>query len=267
MGTDVTPTNRSDLSRIALSVAAPAYNEAGNIAAAIAEWSTFLDAHPNVSEWEIVVCNDGSTDGTREVLATLVDALPQLSVVELPTNQGAGTAIAAAIGHTRLPWVLLTDSDRQFPIANLDRMLDVLLAQGGVAFSGARSAKADAMVLRVGSWASGALSNLLHRSHCADFNSVFKLVDGPLFRSLHLESAGMNCSTEITARLIEMGIEWVEVPIEHRARRRDARSWRVLRGAESRLLFVIYLGVRQLLLRRNVLRRPVPPPHRAGTPW
>lgn len=250
--------------RIALSVAAPAYNEIDNIAAAVAEWSGYLRSRAGIDEWEIVVCNDGSSDGTQEALATLAGTIPELVVVNLPTNQGAGVAIAEAIRHTRLEWVLLTDSDRQFPIHNVDRVLDALQSRGGVAFSGARTRKADGLAFRMGSWASGAVSNLLHRSRYADFNSIFKMVHGPLLRSLHLEATGMNCSTEITSRLIEMGIRWVEVPIEHRVRGDGARSWGFLRGAVSRFLFVMYLGVRQLLLRHNVLRRPTRP---VAGPW
>jgi dolichol-phosphate mannosyltransferase len=240
---------------VRLSVAAPAYNEAAGIEAAVTAWSDHLRAHPAIEEWEIVVCDDGSRDGTGEILAALAGRIPQLRVVGFAGNRGAGAAIAEAVRQTRLDWVLLTDSDGQYPIANLDRML-AAVDGGGRAVSGARTQKADAPVYRWGSWASGALANLLHGTRYRDFNSVFKLVDGPLFRSLRLESEGMNCSTEITSRVVEAGVDWVEVPVEHRPRAAGARSWRFLRGAAHRLLFVLYLGVRQLLLRRRVLRPP-----------
>ena len=248
---------------VRLSVAAPAYDEAGAIEASVTEWSDFLRGHPGVAEWEIVVCDDGSRDGTGDILAGLAERIPELVVVRFPRNRGAGAAIAEAVRNTRLDWVLLTDSDGQFPIRNLDRML---AARTGAerAFSGARSQKADAAAYRLGSWASGAVCNLLHGTRYRDFNSVFKLVDGPLFRSLPLESEGMNCSTEITSRVVELGVGWVEVPIEHRPRVAGARSWGYLRGAAHRLLFVGYLGVRQLLLRRRVLRRLVGPAGGAG---
>ncbi len=242
-----------------LSVAAPAYNEAESIAAVVTEWSDFLRGHPGVEAWEIVVCNDGSTDATGDILADLRTRVPELVVVTLLQNQGAGTAIAQAVRHTSLDWVLLTDSDGQFPITNLDHFL-AARSGGERAFSGARNQKADSLAHRFGSWASGAVSNLLHGTRYRDFNSVFKLVDGPLFRSLHLESTGMNCSAEITSRVAERGVDWVEVPVEHRQRGAGSRSWRFLDGAWRRLLFVLYLGGRQFLLRRRVLRRPGPEP-------
>lgn len=243
------------MSAVRLSLAAPAYNEAPGIEATVTEWSDFLRGHPDIVEWEIVVCDDGSTDSTGDLLARLSADIPELRVVGFPVNRGAGAAIAEAIRRTRLDWVLLIDSDGQFRIADLDRMLAVR-ACGGQAFSGARLHKADARAYRWGSRLSGAACNLLHGTTYRDFNSILKLLDGPLARSLPLESEGLNCSTEITSRVVELGVDWVEVAVRHRPRRTGTRSWRFARGASHRLLFVGYLGVRQVLLRQQVLRRP-----------
>ncbi|MBO3747536.1 glycosyltransferase [Streptosporangiaceae bacterium NEAU-GS5] len=248
------PEIRNAPDTVGISVAAPAYNEAANIAAAVAEWQHYLEAHPSVGTWEIVVCDDGSTDGTRAILAGLHETCPGLVVVGFDRNRGAGAAIAAAIACTRLDWVVLLDSDGQFPIANLDRFIGRILAGDGLAFSGARIRKADGLPQRWGSAASSAVSNLLHGTRYRDFNSIFKVVYGPLFRALPLESGGMNCSTEITARVAELGHTWVEVPIEHRERGGGQRGWRFWRGARDRALFVAYLGYRCWLLRRGVLR-------------
>ncbi|GGS56402.1 hypothetical protein GCM10010156_13720 [Planobispora rosea] len=244
---------------VALSVAAPAFNEAENIAAAVGEWRKYLEGHPAIGEWEIVVCDDGSTDATREILEELSQECPGLVVVGFERNRGAGAAIAAAIAATRLDWVVLLDSDGQFPIANLDGFLDRIRGGEGPAFSGARIRKADGLPYRWGSALSGAVGNLLHRTRYRDFNSIFKVVYGPLFRALPLESGGMNCSTEITARVVEVGHDWIEIPIEHRERGGGSRGWRFLRGARDRALFVGYLGYRRWLLRLGVLRSPAPP--------
>ncbi|NUO98063.1 MAG: glycosyltransferase family 2 protein [Nonomuraea sp.] len=242
-----------------ISVAAPAYNEAANIAAAVTEWREYLEGHPAIGAWEIVVCDDGSSDATGEILRDLRERCPQLVVVTFERNRGAGAAIAAAVAHTRMDWVVLLDSDGQFPIANLGAFVERIRAGAGPAFSGARIRKADSLPYRWGSAASGAVSNLLHGTRYRDFNSIFKVVNGPLFRSLPLESAGMNCSTEITARVAELGHAWEELPIEHRERGGGSRGWRFWRGARDRALFVGYLGLRRWLLRRGVLRAPLAP--------
>lgn len=240
-----------------VAVAAPAYNEAANIAAAVTEWRDYLTQHPAVSEWEIVVCNDGSTDATGAILAALQADCPQLVLVEFERNRGAGAAIAAAIANTTLEWVVLLDSDGQFPIANLDGFLGRMAAGDTVALSGARIRKADSLAYRWGSAASGTVSNLLLRTRYRDFNSIFKVVRGPLLRALPLESEGMNCSTEITARIAELGHSWVEIPIAHRQRGGGQRGWRFWHGARDRALFVGYLGYRRWLLRRGTLRVPL----------
>ncbi|MGI5267956.1 glycosyltransferase family 2 protein [Nonomuraea sp. CA-218870] len=244
-------------------MAAPAYNEAANIAAAVTEWRDYLSGHPAIGAWEIVVCNDGSTDATGAILADLQESCPHLVVVDFPANRGAGAAIAAAIAHTRMDWVVLLDSDGQFPIANLDAFLDRLRAGEADAFSGARVRKADGLAYRWGSAVSGAVSNLTHGTRYCDYNSIFKVVRGPLLRALRLESGGMNCSTELTARVTELGHVWVEIPIEHRERGGGARGWRFWRGARDRALFVGYLGYRRWLLRRGVLRLPESTPEAA----
>ena len=74
-------------------------------------------------------------------------------------------------------------------------------------------------------------------------------------RSLHLESAGLNNSSEVTSKLIERGIVLAEVEVEHLPRQSGASSMRMFRGALHRFLFVSYIGFRQLLLKYNVLRR------------
>ncbi|MFG1948122.1 glycosyltransferase family 2 protein [Nonomuraea sp. NPDC048826] len=244
---------------VRISVAAPAYNEAANIAAAVTEWRDYLAGHPAIDAWEIVVCDDGSTDGTGAILAGLRETCPELVVVGFGRNRGAGAAIAEAIARTRLDWVVLLDSDGQFPIANLDAFLERVRAGESDAFSGARIRKADGLAYRWGSAASGAVSNLTHGTRYRDYNSIFKVVRGPLLRSLPLESGGMNCSTEITARIAELGRTWVEIPIEHRERGGGARGWRFWRGARDRALFVGYLAYRRWLLRRGVLRLPEVP--------
>jgi len=121
----------SDLaSPIRLSVAAPAYNEAAGIEAVIANWSAFLSTQP-LESFEIVVCDDGSTDGTGAILDRLVLSCPQLRPLHFARNQGAAAALNAAIAATKGDWVLLTDSDGQFAIESLPAMLGGAAPLGG----------------------------------------------------------------------------------------------------------------------------------------
>ena len=242
---------------IRLSVAAPAYNEAEGIEAVITEWHRFLSGLPELESFEIVICNDGSRDKTGDILDRLALSFPQLRPLHFAQNQGAAAALNAAIAATTGDWVLLIDSDGQFPIQNLPDMMAALRKTGSHAAIGIRQKK-DAAFAQFGSWASGLVCNLVHGSRVRDFNSAFKLVWGPTLRNLGLEAKGMNYSTEVTSRLLERGIELVEVTIEHRPRVTGASSMKLVRGATHRFLFVCYIALRQLLLGLGILSRPKP---------
>ena len=242
---------------IRLSVAAPAYNEAAGIEAVVAEWHGFLGARTDIASFEIVVCNDGSKDRTGEILDRLARQYPQVRPLHFAQNQGAAAALNAAIAATTGDWVLLIDSDGQFPVQNLPDMVEAVRRSGGRAAIGIRQKK-DVPFAQFGSWASGLVCNMVHGSRVADFNSAFKLVWGPTLRGLGLEAKGMNYSTEVTSRLLERGIVPVEVDIAHRPRATGVSSMKLVRGAAHRFLFVLYIALRQLLLRLNILVRPQP---------
>jgi dolichol-phosphate mannosyltransferase len=244
-------------SPIRLSVAAPAYNEAAGLEAVIADWHRFLSAQSSLAEFEIVICNDGSKDATGDILDRLTLIYPQLRPLHFSQNQGAAAALNAAIAATKGDWVLLIDSDGQFPIENLPDMLAAVHRSGRQAAIGIRLKK-DVALARFGSWASGLVCNMVHGSRMQDFNSAFKLVWGPTLRGLGLEAKGMNYSTEVTSRLLERGIVPAEVSIQHRPRTTGTSHMRLVRGAAHRFLFVCYIALRQLLLRLGILSRPLP---------
>ena len=226
---------------IRLSVAAPAYNEAEGIEAVVTEWHGYLGGLPELESFEIVVCNDGSRDRTGEILDRLTLSFPGLRPLHFAQNQGAAAALNAAIAATTGDWVLLIDSDGQFPIQNLPDMMAALRKSGGSAAIGIRQKK-DVAFAQFGSWASGQICNLAHGSRMRDFNSAFKLVWGPTLNNLGLEAKGMNYSTEVTSRLLERGIVPVEVAIEHRPRVNGVSSMKLVRGAVHRFLFVSYIA-------------------------
>jgi len=237
-----------------LSIAAPAYNEGAGIEKVLSEWARYLAERCAPADFEIVICNDGSKDGTGAILENLARTIPQLRPVHHDRNQGAAAALATAIAHTTKTWVLLIDSDGQFPIDNLER-LAAKAAGGETAVIGVRTRKQDGAIVRLGSAMSGAACNWFCRTRYRDFNCALKLVRGPLLRSLNIEAKGLNYSGEITAKLIERGVRLAEVEVAHRARE-TGKSSATARAVVHRLLFVAYLGFRQVLFRHGVLQRP-----------
>lgn len=236
-----------------LSVAAPAYNEADGIETIIESWQKFLSTHPDIEQFEIVVCNDGSTDATKNILQDLAQRFATVRPIHLFHNQGAASALATAIQHTQYPWVFLIDTDDQFPIESINPMLHALKQSHAKAILTKRQKK-DHAFARFGSWFSGFLCNIIHGSHVYDFNSACKLIEGDLVRSFHLEAKGMNYSTEMTSRILESGVAFAQVDIDHRLRSIGVSHLKWFRDSVHRLLFIGYLALRQLLVKLNILR-------------
>ena len=203
----------------------------------ITEWHGFLSAQSGVAEFEIVICNDGSKDATGDILDRLTLSFPQLRPLHFAQNQGAAAALNAAIAATKGDWVLLMDSDGQFPIENLPDMLAALRRSGGQRRH--RHPPEERCRLSPNSAAGPAAWSAIWcmAAGCSDFNSAFKLVWGPTLRGLGLEAKGMNYSTEVTSRLLERGIVPVEVAIAHRPRTTGASSMKLVRGAIASLSF------------------------------
>lgn len=245
-----------DAQRFRISLAAPAYNEAEGIVAVVEAWIAHLRGHPRIEAFEIVICNDGSKDNTGPVLDSLAAKHPEMRPVHFAVNQGAAAALANAIRNTQLDWVLLIDSDGQFPIENVDPAMEAVQQSGARAVIGVRERKADSLAARFGTWSSGWLCNRFHGTKLRDFNSAFKLLDGGLVRSLSLEAKGLNYSTDVTSRVLEHGVAFAEIPVTHSKRLTGTSSMKVVRGAIHRFLFVGMVGYRQLLFKWNVLQRP-----------
>lgn len=238
-----------------LSIAAPAYNEGASIGAIVRGWSDYLSKVEQLSDFEIVVCNDGSKDDTSAILSELSASDPHVKALSFSVNQGAAAALSHAIGNTRHPWVLLLDSDGQYGIENVIKLIaEIETHPETKAVIGVRIHKHDSAFTRFGSAMSGWLCNLFHETAYRDFNCALKLVDGETLRSLTLEAKGLNYSGEVSSKLIERGVVFREVEVEHKKRVAGCSSSQNISAAWHRLLFVMYLGFRQFLIRQKVLQ-------------
>jgi dolichol-phosphate mannosyltransferase len=238
-----------------LSIAAPAYNESENIHRLVEIWVQFLSSRFQPDDFEIVICDDGSKDNTWAILGDLAKAHPSVRPCRHPVNQGAGVAVATAIAHTTKAWVLLLDSDGQYPVDNLDLFRREMERTPAPAFIGFRRKKVDSAFARFGSWISGWTCNWCHGTSFRDFNCALKLVDGNLLRDLDLEAKGLNYSTEISSKILERGVAMREIEVMHQARTKGRSSRTLLRGTLHRFLFVSYIGWRQFLLKIELLQR------------
>jgi dolichyl-phosphate beta-glucosyltransferase len=107
-----------------ISVVIPAFNERERIPATLERVREYLDE--SAEEYEVIVADDGSSDGTADFVAAAAQAWPQLSVMALGRNQGKGAAVRAGMLQARGEHRLFTDADLSTPIEELPRLRERL---------------------------------------------------------------------------------------------------------------------------------------------
>ena len=201
-----------------LSILMPVYNEQASVANAVKQ---ALDVrYP--CEIELIVVDDGSRDGTTEVLAGLSD--PRLHVYVHPRNQGKGAAIRTAAAEATGDYMVILDADLEYDPQDIPRLLEpVLDGRANVVYGsrtfGSHSAYSFWYVL--GNKGVTTLANMIYNSYLSDLETCFKLMPLALFRSLRIRSHGFGMEAEITAKLLRQRIRPYEVPISYRARSRE----------------------------------------------
>jgi dolichol-phosphate mannosyltransferase len=237
-----------------LSVAAPCYNEAEGIEAVVAEWDAVLaqKAEPT----EIVLCNDGSTDGTAEVLDRLRVRVPRLRVVHNATNGGYGRALSSAIAATRGEYVATIDSDGQFDLADAFDLLGELERGGYDGVTGWRMGKKDSALRVLADRGMNLLVRALFGTQLRDTNCALKVVKGDVLRDLRIEARGYPTPTEICLRLAARGFRLGERGVTHRERAAGASKLHPWRTAWGFLRFLVYLRCKLKLHRARIILEP-----------
>ena len=202
-----------------LSILMPVYNERERVQRAIAEvLETELP-----TEFELIVVDYGSTDGSREILRA-GDWGDRVRLVEHEHNQGKGAAIQTALTHARGEFSAIFDADLEYDPEDLALLMPPLLdgrtnASFGVrAFDGYTS---HSFLFVLGNKGVTLACNLLYNVYLHDIMTCHKMIRTDLFRSLPLRSAGFAIEPEITARLVQRRERIFEVPVHYRARSND----------------------------------------------
>ncbi len=201
-----------------LSIVVPVYNEQRTVAAVI---ERLLSIELPLDR-EILVVNDGSTDGTREVLDD-IPARPELHIVHAPKNGGKGSAIRIGFARARGTIVAIQDADLELDPAQLADLVRPILAGETKVVYGSRFLAGTPPAPWISIVANKALTratNLLYGGDLTDMETCYKLMTTEIARSLQLESNRFEIEPEISAKLLRAGHRIFELPVRFEPRSR-----------------------------------------------
>jgi glycosyltransferase involved in cell wall biosynthesis len=202
-----------------LSIVVPVFNEEATVGAVI---TRLLSVDLPVAR-EILVVNDGSTDGTRAVLDALPAAGETLRIVHAPVNGGKGRAIRTGFEQARGTIVAIQDADLELDPAELGGLVAPILAHESMAVYGSRflrgSQGAPLKTVIANRFLTG-LTNVLYGSSLTDMETCYKIMRADVARALDLECNRFDIEPEITAKLLRAGHRIVERPVRFEPRSR-----------------------------------------------
>jgi glycosyltransferase involved in cell wall biosynthesis len=202
-----------------LSIVVPVYNEENTVRAVI---ERLLAIDLPVAR-EILVVNDGSTDGTRGVLDALPPAGEALRIVHAAVNGGKGRAIRTGFDQARGTIVAIQDADLELDPAELATLVQPILAGETKVVYGSRflhGSQGAPFVSVAANRFLTLLTNVLYGSRLTDMETCYKVMRSDVARGLQLESNRFDIEPEITGKLLRAGHLIVERPVRFEPRSR-----------------------------------------------
>jgi dolichol-phosphate hexosyltransferase len=205
---------------IEVSVLMPVFNERATVERAIDE---LLATEVSTEGWELIVVDDGSRDGSSEILHGR-EWPAHVRVLTHQRNRGKGAALRTALQEARGQFSTVMDADLEYSPADLAALLAPLRSGDAQAVFGTRGFQAHSAYsfwYVIGNRAVTFAANFVYNSWVSDIMTGHKALSTELFRSLRLRERGFAIEAEITARLLRRRIRIYEVPIVYNARSRE----------------------------------------------
>jgi len=219
-----------------LSVIVPVFNERSTVAEVIRR----IRAADIKVDLEVIVVDDGSSDGTDKVLAAMGDST--IRVIDHASNRGKGAAIRTGLATARGDLVLIQDADLEYDPADWPRLLNPILRGKAQVVYGSRftGERKNMLPLHwVGNRFLSLVTNLLYSSTLSDMETCYKLFDRRVLEGITIQSDRFDFEPEITAKVLRRGYRIYEVPISYAGREPDEGkkiTWRDGFGALKALV-------------------------------
>jgi glycosyltransferase involved in cell wall biosynthesis len=202
-----------------VTIIVPVFNEAATVAVVIDRLLNIDLPAPR----EIIIVNDGSTDGTRAALEHMTPS-PMVSVIHADGNRGKGHAVRLGLSRARGSVIAIQDADLELDPAQLSGLVaPVLSGEADVIYGSRFLSPTNAPFMTVaGNKLLTAITNLLFGSSLTDMETCYKVMRGDIARSLALSADRFDIEPQITARLLLGGHRIAERPVRFAARSRSA---------------------------------------------
>ena len=197
-----------------VSVVTPVWNAAATLAEAVASVRA-----QTLDDWEMVLVDDASTDGTPAILARL--AGDSVRVFRQAVNQGKGAAVARALAEATGDICIIQDADLEYDPRDFPVMIAPILEKGADAVYGSRFIGSHRVFLYWHFMANKSLTwltNILYDTMLTDMETGYKAVRTDILRSMNLKSKTFDIEPEITAKLFKRRYKVFEVPISYNGR-------------------------------------------------
>lgn len=225
---------------LSISVVLPAYNEAPNVAQAISQAVAAMQGIG--ADYEVIVVDDGSSDGTAAIVEGLIPTTPGLRLVRHPINRGYGGALRSGFAAAQKDFILLNAADNQFVMAEVTRFLP-LLSQADIV-CGYRARRQDPFIRKLNAWGWNLLIRLLFGYLARDIDCGFKVFRRSILERVPLTSEGAMIDTEFLAGAKARGYRIAEVAVSHLPRRHGRAT-----GANPRVILRAFRDLARFRLR------------------
>lgn len=206
-----------------VSVVLPVYDEVGHLAQEVKRVRTALEA--SAYSFEVIVVDDGSTDGSGDVAASLAEELAEVRLIRFARNRGSGSARKAGTHAARGRVVVWTDVDMTYPNEDIPKLVAQLDEGYDQVVGARRTEEGTAKFLRVpAKWFIRKLASYLTETDIPDLNSglrAFRRDVGLQF--LHLLPRGFSCVTTITMTFLANGYSVEFIPIDYAPRAGESK--------------------------------------------
>jgi glycosyltransferase involved in cell wall biosynthesis len=200
-----------------LSVVMPIYNEKATLLRVVER------VHSVGLEVELLCVDDGSSDGSREILSALQNQYPQMRIFLQPHNMGKGAALRRGIQEATGDYVIIQDADLEYDPKDYSRLLGPLEAGQadvvyGSRFLGAGPHRVLYFWHSVGNWLLTLLSNMITNLNMTDMETCYKVFRREVIQSIPIEEDRFGFEPEITVKIAKRQLRVYEVGISYAGR-------------------------------------------------